>query len=147
MAKIVPSSLAPSEPLRFTLAATSFELGGSKTSAYETDDPDVLIEARIHPWLDVQVDKVEAVEGLFVQQLDPAKDPLSSAHENARLATDPEAARKFQAEQLLIDPVAIEAGLDQDEKVEAGAIAQTFAAAEAHEAEAKNKLTSKKGKE
>lgn len=133
MAKIVHSSLAPSEAVTYSLGNTSFEIDGSKkTAAYETDDPTVLSDARVHPWLDVVVEKVDQVEGLLANRLDPTKDPLSAQHENARLSTSADAAREFQEKQVeeLGSPVAIQAGLDQKKVVKAGPVSETLAAAD-----------------
>lgn len=131
MAKIVPSSVAPSQPFRLVLAATSFDLDGSKkTSSYETDDPTVLANARAHPWVDVQYPKADIVVGSYVPTTDPKDDPLSAQHEDARKALDPEAARAALTEQLAVNPVAIDAGLDQDKVVKSGPVAETLEAAD-----------------
>ena len=154
MAKIVHSSLAPSEKVTYSLGGTSFEInGGNKTAAYETDDPQVVADARAHPWLDVVVPKAEQVEAPPAHRLAPEDDILSAKHPDAKLAFDADAAKAALVEQLAVAPVAIDAGLDQDTKVVSGEVAETLAAAEVavEKAEAANekaetKTTSKEKK-
>lgn len=131
MAKIVPSPLAPSEPFRVTTASGSVELDGSKkTSAYETDDIALMGEARVHPWLEVQTPKADVVTAAPAVRLDPTKDPLSAQYPDAKLAFDAEAARQAQPESVEVDPIAVDAGLDQDKEVKTGEVAETLAAAD-----------------
>jgi hypothetical protein len=130
MAKIVPSTLAPSKQFRITFASASFALDGAKKSAYETDDPAVIAEARAHPWLEVQTAKSDLVTGEVKTWIDPKTDPLSAQHPDARKALDPKAAREALAKGLAVPHVAINAGLDQDEVVTSGPVAETVAAAD-----------------
>lgn len=131
MAKIVPSPSAPSQAFRLVLGATAFELDGSKkTSSYETDDLTVIANARAHPWADVVMAKADLVVGDYKPTLDPKLDPLSAQHESALRALDPEAARATLSAELAVNPVAIDAALDQDKVVTSGPVAETVQAAE-----------------
>jgi hypothetical protein len=146
MAQLVPSPLAPSQPFRLTLGSTSFSLDGSKkTSSFETDDPTVIASARKHSWVDVKTKDVEVVAGTYKLRTDPATDPLSAQHPDAKLALDPEAAKAALTEALAVNPVAVDASLDQDKVVTSGPVAETLAAAEKGAAEVE-KTTSKEKK-
>lgn len=59
MAKIVHSDLAPAEVVHYSLAGAEFDLGGRK-KAFETDDREVISDARVHPWLSVEADASNA---------------------------------------------------------------------------------------
>lgn len=145
MAKIVPSPSAPSQPFRLVLGVTAFDLDGSKkTSSYETDDPTVIANARAHPWADVVTEKADVVVGGYKPTLDPALDPLSAQHERARIAVSPEAARAALRPELVIQPVAIDAALDQDKVVTSGPVAETVEAADKAEAKADAKTSKEK---
>lgn len=108
MAKIVLSDTAPSDAKSFSLANSNFEV------PHETDESLVLSNAAVHPWLNVEYEKVEAISGVFIDRSVAAKDDAMSA-ENS-VANDPEAVRKFAEEQAVAfgRPLAVEAGLDQD---------------------------------
>jgi hypothetical protein len=105
MAKIVHSETAPSEAVRYNLAGVEFTLGKAKTASYETDDPTVIANAQAHPWLKVERTKSDA----------PAKQPDAVADADVEPAA----------------PVALDAGLDQDKKVETEGVAETRAAEKA----------------
>jgi len=60
MAKISPSELHPAETIVHTLANEQFKLTAKGT--YETDDPIVISNAEVHPWLNVEYDAVEPDE-------------------------------------------------------------------------------------
>lgn len=133
MAKIVPSTLAPSEPFSITFADAVIELDGSqKTSALETDDSAVIAAARTHPWVTVESEPDEGFVGDYKRALDPRLDPLSAQHPSAKEATSTEAARAFAEANAQPQPVAIDAGLDQDKPTttETGNVAKTLAAVE-----------------
>lgn len=53
MATITSSDLAPAEKVHYSLGGVEFDLEGSKGS-YETDDIEVVRNARTHPWLKVE---------------------------------------------------------------------------------------------
>jgi hypothetical protein len=89
MPTIVPSSSAPSETIHYSFATAEFDLGG-KTKTYKTDDPQLISSAVIHPWLQVNYDPVEVVQGSYIEQIAPEDDPLSGV---GSLANDPDAAR------------------------------------------------------
>lgn len=125
MAQIVLSDKAPDEAVTFSLGnAEPFE------APYETDDQSVIAGAEAHPWLTVEVDpeavdKVEAPE----QHVSPEDDALSAQNS---VAFDPDEVAKAREEAAEINPVAIDAGLDQDEVVESpGGVAKTLAADDA----------------
>jgi hypothetical protein len=124
MAKIVHSAAAPAEPVRYSLGNAEFELSG-RTKSYETNDPTVLANAESHPWLEVQRDKVELVRGAYAQSLRPEDDHLSAINSKAN---DPEAVKAAQQAEEDFTPVAIEAGLNQTDKVINDGIAETLAA-------------------
>lgn len=131
MAKIVPSDNAPSETVHYSFAGVEFDLGGSgkgSKRAYETDDPAVLGNANTHPWLTVEYPVVEPVSGAYVEQLKPEDDALSAVNDSAN---DPEAVRAAEAAKAGTDadPVAIDAGLDQDKVERTGEVDETIAAA------------------
>ena len=136
MAKIVPSDLAPAEPFKIVVAYGSFDLDGSKkTSSYETDDYALIASAREHPWVTVEMKAEEAFVPPHHTNLDPKTDPLSGQHPDAALAFDAEAARAAYEKEAAIAPVAIDAGLDQSEVIEAGPVDKTVAAVAETEAE------------
>lgn len=132
MAKIVLSEVAPSgEAVSFSLGnCEPFTLGGSEKKSYETDDASVLAQAEAHPWLTVEAEKVDAPQGVFrAPSVKPEDDILAAAGHKAReRAAGPEADAPVEEHQ----PVAIEAGLDQDKKVETEGVAQTLAADDTH---------------
>jgi hypothetical protein len=69
MATITSSDLAPAEKVHYSLSQVEFDLEGAR-GAYETDDLNVLRNARAHPWLKVEdavaVDQTAAAEPLVV---------------------------------------------------------------------------------
>lgn len=123
MATIVPSQEAPSEAVTYSLANETFELdaGGS----FETDNRAVISNANAHPWLEVEEDPALVTDAEDESDYDPSKDALSA--ENS-IAFDPVEVAKAREEAASSQPVAIEAGLDQDEPVEVGDTAVTLAA-------------------
>jgi hypothetical protein len=132
MAKIVPSQEAPNEKIRYGLANESFDLTAS--GSYETDDQEVIANANSHPWLDVKYDKSEEAKPAFRPgTIDPKDDALSAANS---IAFDPKEVTAAREAALAVeeDRTAIEAGLDQDKKVEDEGVAFTLAADEAQEA-------------
>lgn len=128
MAKIVHSEAAPSEAVHYTFAGVEFDLGGRK-KAYESNDATVLANAEAHPWLAVEREEVEVVQGAYVEQLAPKDDHLSAVGA-AINPNDPAEARKAEAAKRGedIEPVAIDAGEAQTEVVETDGVAETLAA-------------------
>lgn len=126
MAKIVLSADAPDE-------AKDFSLGNDEISVpYETDDPVVIANARTHPWLEVEVPTTKEKVYTLEPSVDPTKDPLAAENPANAVAFDQDAVAKFEASKAeAIEPVAVEAGADQDKKESAGGVATTVAAAEA----------------
>ena len=126
MAKIVLSDEAPKGKLRFSLANTEIE-----KLPHETDDSSVLLNAESHPWLAVEYDEVKelAEQGDPFPQVAPEDDALAAGNSKAN---DPDEIRKElerRKAQFASDPVAIEAGLDQDKvEVTASGVAETIAA-------------------
>jgi hypothetical protein len=132
MAKIVPSDEAPNETVLFALAGTEpFELdaGGS------LDDPsrEQVVEAEVHPWLDVVYDQEEGVDPYFREiHPTPAEDHLSAQND---VSFDPQKVEEDRQAVLGQDdaPVAVESGKDQTEPVTSGGIAETVAAIDTDE--------------
>ena len=89
MPTIVPSSTAPSDTIHYSFAMAEFDLGG-KSKTYKTDDPDLISSAVIHPWLQVNYEPTEIVQGAYIEQIAPEDDPMSGI---GSLANDPDAAR------------------------------------------------------
>jgi hypothetical protein len=128
MAKIVHSDAAPSESVHYVFAGVEFDLGGRK-KVYETDDAEALANAEAHPWLTVEYEEVEQVQGAYIEQLKPEEDHLSLKG-RAINPNDPDEARKAEAAKRGedISPVAIDAGEDQTEVVTTDGVAETLAA-------------------
>lgn len=126
MPTISHSDLAPDEPVRYLLGQAEFQLDG-RTKNYETDDPDVVLNAESHPWLVVTYPEVEQIEGAYVEQIAREDDPLSSLNS---IANDPDEIRKVEeAKRDAVAPVAIDARLEQSEPVVVGETAVTVEAA------------------
>lgn len=131
MAKITHSDVAPAESVHYTLVdgtggTTEFDLGGrTKSFTPKSYDATLFGNADAHPWLKVEREEAEVVEGAFREQIAPSEDPLSAV--NSR-ANDPEAARAALAEAESAQPVAIDSGETQTKVVEVGPIAETLAA-------------------
>jgi hypothetical protein len=131
MANVVPSELAPDEAQTYSLGNVTFELATG--DSYETDDREVIANAVVHPWLNVEyAEGEEPVSRFRPGTVAPEDDALGTAQS---IAFDPEAveAAAAEAEAAVANPVAIEAGLDQGEPVEKGGIAFTHAADDAPE--------------
>lgn len=131
MAKIVSSELAPSEAVHYTFDGVEFDLGPRK-KAYETDNAAVLSNAETHPWLTVERDTPELVQGAYVEQIAAADDPLSVVGQPIN-PNDPDEARKAEAAKADATgvPLAVQAGLDQTEPVVTSGVPETLAAADA----------------
>jgi hypothetical protein len=125
MAKIVLSDDAPKgEPLRFSLANAEVE-----EFPHETNDAVLLANAEAHPWLAVEHPEAEELSELAGElQLSPEDDFLSAQNS---VANDPEAVRAEleRRKERNSDPVALDAGLDQDDVVvTSSGVAETVAA-------------------
>jgi hypothetical protein len=137
MAKVSLSDKAPtSEPISFDFggdAQFTLSASGRKNSEkfYETNDRAVLDNVRAHPWLRVDAEAVEPFVAAFHEQLAPKDDHLSALGATVDF-NDPEVARAAEEAKLgvAVEPVAIDAGLDQNEVVKDGPVAKTLAAAE-----------------
>lgn len=124
MAKIALSTEAPKDVNCVSLANATVD-----EFPFETDDPAVIGNAVSHPWLEVEVTTEDAEATYRATAVDPKTDPLSAENPDSQLPFDHDAvaaAEAAKAEQEA--PVAIEAGLDQDEVIESGGIAETIAA-------------------
>lgn len=127
MAKIVLSADAPDDAKTFSLGNDVFDV------PTESTDPVLLANAASHPWLEVEANE-EAAEARYRETgVDPEKDPLSASNPAAALAFDPDAIKAVEdAKETEIEPVAIDAGKDQDRKGRAKQpVASTIAAADA----------------
>lgn len=126
MAKIVHSDTAPAETVHYSFAGGEFDLGG-RSKRFETDDAGLIAGAEAHPWLTVEYDVVEPIQGAYREQLLPEEDAMSAVNS---IANDPEEARK--AEQAKMEqtdnPVAVDAGETQTEVVTTSEVAETLAA-------------------
>lgn len=119
MAKIVRSDIAPEDAKILTTAQDSYEV------PFETDDPVVIDNVRIHPWFDVEQDKEPVEAPPSTSATLPAElDGLSRI--NSKADKDPEGVPTHE-----IAPVALDAGLDQSKKETVGTVAVTTAAADA----------------
>ncbi len=127
MAKITHSDAAPAEKVHYTFSGAEFDISGK--GSFETDSPDVLLDAEVHPWLVVTYPKVELVQGAYAEQVLPQDDPMSAENYDGN---DPDVARAAEEAKRadFENPVAIEAGLVQTTPVESGAVAETLAADE-----------------
>lgn len=96
MAKIVAAEEIPAEgDVTFTLAAGSFDLGAD---GYETDDRQLISEAAVHPWLNVEYDESEAPVAAFRPgTVPPEEDALSTQNS---VAFDEDLVAKARAEAL-----------------------------------------------
>lgn len=123
MATIKPNENAPAEDVRYLLANEELVLapGGST----DTEDRLVLAAALEHPWLEVEYDAAafEAPPS-YDPHVPRSEDPLT--YENSEALKSPGTA----AVQEDVQPVAIDAGLDQTKAVEEGGVAKTLAADE-----------------
>lgn len=141
MASISHSDLAPSEPVEFVFSSESFVLGPGDT--FETDNRVTISNARVHPWLKVEVENVENISGVFRRTLadTPELDAMTSAHPNFKTAFDPGAIEADEARKAAVEEsrLAVDASLDQEEAVtlaegvEGHEVAVTLAADESHE--------------
>lgn len=115
MVTITHSDAAPTEPVNYSFSGINFEIKG-KDGKYETDDPFVISNALVHPWLHVEFPKPELVKGAYVQQLLPKDDAMSAINDKSN---DPAEVRKTEEAKAseMQQPVAIDAGLDQTEAV------------------------------
>lgn len=75
MARITKDSAAPSDAEHFSLGNVEFDLK-RKNSVYETNDPAVLANARVHPYLVVEEDVAAPDAAVAVTDpLDPHRNP------------------------------------------------------------------------
>jgi hypothetical protein len=116
MAKIVLSEAAPSDE---TLAFSFAGVEEAFTPPFETDNSEALANAKAHPWLEVEYPEAAQVEGVYLtNQLSAADDHLSALNDHSN---DPDAVaaelERRKAELEGATPLAVDAGLDQDEEV------------------------------
>jgi hypothetical protein len=127
MAKIVLSDKAPKDAKHFSLANAEIEV------PFETDDPQILGDADVHPFLDVERDPVDVIAGVLANPLDPKDDVLSRANS---VANDPDAVRAAAEERAAVveNVTALDASLDQKKvsEIKTGdlTVAETVAADE-----------------
>lgn len=122
MAKIVLSDTAPEDAKILSTAQITVEV------PYETDDPDVISNALLHPWFDVDYGEavVEAPPSTATN-LPPELDALSRF--NTQVDKEgPDAAPTHE-----IDPAALDAALNQKEPKKVGTVSVTAAAADESE--------------
>lgn len=129
MPRIVPSEAHPDHTVRHALgSAEPFELGPG--GVYETDDREAIGNALPHPWLDVEYDEVEVIQGGYRDRHVPREEDVLVA-ENS-VAFDPQEIEKVESEkrETDVERLAVESGLDQGEEHEVAGIATTLAADE-----------------
>lgn len=144
MATISHNDHAPSEEkVHYSLAGAEFDIEGD--GVYETDDHQVIANARSHPWLKVEVPVVRVEGGVYGREHLAPKDDVMSADNS--VANDPDAvaaelARRFE-DDLAPVHTAIDASLDQDKVKFEGRgerkVAETLAADEKAVADAEAK--------
>jgi hypothetical protein len=119
MAKIVRSDSAPEDAKILTTAQDSYEV------PFETDDPVVIDNVRVHPWFDVEADLEPVVAPPSTATTLPAEeDAFSRINSKAdKVGIDGPPTHK-------IAPVALDAELDQKEPKTVGTVAVTTAAAD-----------------
>lgn len=78
MAKITLSESAPADA-RFSLANVSF------TAPFETDDPAVIANASVHPWLEVKSEASASEAVFFVREI---KEAVSIANDPTAVAAE-----------------------------------------------------------
>lgn len=139
-AKITLSENAPSEKVVFSLPSADFTL--SPGGSFKTDDIRVMGDAEQHPWLAVEREVVEVEPGRALSVSMRPEDDAHSFHRNAE-AFDPKAIKAAYQEAVDVSPLAVDANLDQDKKVEEDGVAHTLAADPAHEAAGSKKSSSK----
>lgn len=135
MAKITLSDLAPSEAVHFSFAEGDFTLGGkSDAKSYESDDRALLSNAEAHPWLQVEYDEGDAAPVYPDTTLPPTEDNQSAQGPVAHIPFDVAAIKEFEDSKHPgeVPTLAIDAGLDQSEKIVEGDAAKTLAADPTH---------------
>jgi hypothetical protein len=113
MATISHNDLAPAEKVHYSLAGAEFDIEGDGT--YETDDHQVIANARSHPWLEVEVPLPKVAGGVYGREhLSPKDDAFSAENSvaNNADAVNEELERRF-GDDLTPTHTAIDAGLDQ----------------------------------
>lgn len=127
MATIRPNDNAPAEAVKYIFPTATFDL--DVDGSYETTDRDVLAQAEAHPWLAVEYEAVEEAAYTRLSRSVPAvEDPFTSVGPGAGDAFDPEkvrAAEEAKAEDA-VQPLAVDAGLDQSEDAVEGGVAESL---------------------
>lgn len=135
MAKITLSDLAPSEAVHFSFGEDDFTLGGkSDAKSYESTDRALLSNAVAHPWLEVEYDAGDAAPVYPDTTLSPTEDQQSALGPVANVPFDVAAIKELEDSKHPdeVATLAIDAGLDQDEKLVEGDAAKTLAADPTH---------------
>ena len=112
MATIRPNDNAPAEEAKYILPTVTFDLAPG--ASFETDDRDALAAAEVHPWLTVEYDEAAQVNYEREDRSVPyAQDVLAAPNS---VAFDPEAIREAEEAKrgVIVQPLAVDAGLDQD---------------------------------
>lgn len=116
MATIVLSDLAPSDAKHFSLGQFEIDV------PTETDDLRLLAEANVHPWLHVELDEPEETDVVdTVPHVRPEDDPFSAQFEGELSDAEVD-------EPDPVEPLAVNAGLDQSEAIDVGFTGVTLAA-------------------
>lgn len=125
-ATLTLSELAPEGAGHFSLANEEINLGDG---AVETDSYTIIDNALAHPWINVEFPKVD----VDTASLDQADAPYPGDLRVNSLANDPEAVAAAEAEkrEQVDHPLAVDAGLDQNEPVVTSGVAETLAVEEA----------------
>lgn len=129
MATIRPNDNAPAEAVKYIFPTVTFDLAAD--GSYETTDRDALAQAEAHPWLSVEYEAVEeAAYTRLSRSVPPSEDPFSASYTgpDANAAFDPERVRAAEEAKAAdaVQPIAVQAGLDQSEDVVEGGVAETL---------------------
>jgi len=127
MATIRPNDNAPEEQVKYCLGSVVFELapGGE----YETDDRAAIADATAHPWLEVELPRLEELSQEYISKSVPYEDDVLAAPNSQAFDPDKLHAMQMEREREVLARTAIDAGLDQGEVVEEGGVNLTVAAA------------------
>lgn len=119
MATISHSDLAPAEEVHYSVAGAEFDLTAEGT--YETDNAEVIANARAHPWLEVEVAEVASDDTVYAEVRLPATaiDAGLNQKEPEYEGADDEVAETLAAEEEQGDePIVVDDDPDNDPPVE-----------------------------
>jgi hypothetical protein len=109
MATLKLSADAPQEDVTFGFGQELVELSPGGT--FETEDQDIISNAKVHPWLEVEIDQVEVYVSKTAARLDPANDPMTQEGQIVN-PNDPDEIRKAEEAKDSV-PEGVVAAVDQ----------------------------------